>query len=50
MPGCKRHEINSFAISFFIDPKGNVKNLGSYDKITVKDFQTIGATYPQTSI
>ena len=49
-PNYPHSQINSAAVDLFIDPLGEVKVVGSYDKFFAQDFVTAGYFFPQKSI
>ncbi len=42
--------MSSPAISFFIEPDGNIQLVGSYDRFSAKDYVNAGCFFPQTSL
>ncbi len=48
MPNSKL--IKPFSVSFNIEPDGNMKILGTYDKICGKEFLNFGCIHPSTCI
>jgi len=49
-PNCKKSDISSPSISFFIEPNGSIEVIGSYDKIQINDYVNLGCIFPQKSL
>lgn len=49
-PNCPPSQISSTSICFSIDPVGDIKVLGSYDKFFQFDYITAGCFFPQRSV
>ena len=49
-PLCALNQLNFPSVCFMIEPDGNVRLVGSYDKFSSSEFVNAGCFFPQTSL